>query len=502
MIIDGVTIKGAKDNAIFAKTTTESGKEVLDVRNLNISNVTIEDCTAIPIVAFAEVLTINNVEVRNANLNNNSTSSYHLYLAAREARINNFWASSTNVTTDIVVDLERFLTLLPSMNLQINNSRLRSTTKLKYYTSGGALQIYPTANVTIDSVIKAENYNILNDGITDNAASLRTLMSSLDGSKSTIVFPESGKIIIGSTVLVGSNVRMIGGNFKLKDASNTVMFKTRDTVASPAGYPHDIQFKDMVFDLNRANNTTKATAIESTKCRNLVVKGCVFNNYKGNCILVSGSDGNNIQPRIVDNQFDFGDTTDGVGIKLDTSCYDSYLESNDIGRSWRGIIVSNGGDGNHSLINNWCWANADCGILLFQSHNVLMVNNTQDQNYGLSSSGAGMCIDGCNNVSISNNKASNNSWRDVSNIMGLGVIGTVNINPGIRVYGASSNIRISSSIFSNPNGGQQYGIKAEGSSTVFYNNCTFTDQQTANTNEITGATITNLDNTVIDGGSA
>jgi hypothetical protein len=227
--------------------------------------------------------------------------------------------------------------------------------------------------------------------------------------------------------------------------------------------------------------------------RNVSVEDVKGQYYKGDCIRIDGSVGNNIQARLINNQFDFGDRTDGVAINLQSGAYDSYLESNDCGRGWRGIILANGGDGNHSMVNNWTWANADCGIYLYQSHNLLLINNTQDQNYGTTADGAGLCIDGCNNVSITNNKASNNSWRDTGNIMGFGVIGTVNINPGIRVFGGSTNIRITGSIFSNPNGGQKYGIQAEGSSVVYYSNCTFTDQVTGNTNAITSAVITQLD---------
>jgi hypothetical protein len=149
VVIDGVIIKGYKDNAIRAKTTTEAGHETLDVRNMSINNVMIEDGVGIPIIAFAETLTIDNVEIRNGNIENAPTKSYHLYIAAREAYIGNVYTSSPNITTDIVVDLERFTHLLPNMKLRLRDNKLNSATKIKYYDAAGVLQTSPTANVTL-----------------------------------------------------------------------------------------------------------------------------------------------------------------------------------------------------------------------------------------------------------------------------------------------------------------------------------------------------------------
>lgn len=346
------------------------------------------------------------------------------------------------------------------------------------------------------SEFNVKSFGANGDGTTDDTAAVQAAFNAADFAGGGVVYFPVGTYILSSILISSKTIALgsgIGSVLKLKNTTNGFMFTTRDTAASPTNYPHDHQFRDLYFDLNMANNLTSAGAIKSEKNRNAIVERCSFVNYKGNCIYFSGGVGNNIQPRFINNQFDMGDRTDGVGIKIDSGCYDSWIVGNDIGRSWRGIILSNGGDGNHSVLNNWTWANADCGIYLYQSHNVLLSNNTQDQNYGTTVNGAGMCVDGCNNVSISNNKASNNSWRDTGNIMGFGVIGTTNINAGIRVFGSSTNIRITSSIFSNPNSTQQYGIQAEGSSSVYYSNCTFTNQLTGDTNAITSATITNLD---------
>lgn len=152
IVIDGVLFKGAKPNAIRSKTSTEAGLEVLDCRDLSITNVTIEDCTGIPIIAFAKTLTIDNVEIRNGNTDNAAGSSYHMYIAAQEAYIGNVYASSTNVGTDIVVDLERFTTLLPTMSLRLRDNKLSAATRIKYFDAAGSLQVTPTANVTLTAI--------------------------------------------------------------------------------------------------------------------------------------------------------------------------------------------------------------------------------------------------------------------------------------------------------------------------------------------------------------
>lgn len=149
IVIDGVIFNGTKANAIFAKTTTENGKEVLDCRDMTISNCKFEDCTGIPIVAFAERLKITDIEILDGNGDNVSSSSYNFYIAALEAQITNVYTSSPNVGTDIVTDVERFTTLLPTMKLRLRGNNFNAATKLKYFNAAGSLVTTPTTNVTV-----------------------------------------------------------------------------------------------------------------------------------------------------------------------------------------------------------------------------------------------------------------------------------------------------------------------------------------------------------------
>ena len=339
-------------------------------------------------------------------------------------------------------------------------------------------------------VYNVKAYGAKGDGTTDDTVAVQAALTACDTTGGTVYFP-GGTYVLG-VLNVSSRTTVLGSgistNLQLKTTTNDFMFKTRDTAAAPTSYPHDHQFRDLYFDLNKTNNTTKAGAIQSFKNRNLIIERCSFVNFKGDCIRLDGSVGQNIQPRILNNQFDVGDRTDGVGINIQAGCFDSIIAYNDIGRAWRGLILANVGDGNHTIISTWTWGHADTGTYVYQSHNNLFVNCTQDQNFG-----NGMVVDGCNNVHISNDKFSNNSFVDTANLFGFGIIGTANVSSGLWVINGSTNIRLSSPIFSNPNGGQKYGIRAENSSVVTYNQATFTGQLTGSTNVITSATITNLD---------
>ena len=78
VIIDGNTFKDTKDNAIYAKVTTESGKQVLDVRDLQITNNKFDGVSQIPIVAFATSLRIQNNQILNGNVTAVSGNDTHL----------------------------------------------------------------------------------------------------------------------------------------------------------------------------------------------------------------------------------------------------------------------------------------------------------------------------------------------------------------------------------------------------------------------------------------
>lgn len=300
---------------------------------------------------------------------------------------------------------------------------------------------------------------------TNDTAAFQSAADALNSSGGSIYVP-TGNYFVGVTgsVKTSSRTAVIGDGtstvLTLKPGTNDFMFATRDTIASPTSYPHDHQFRGLAFDLNSACNTTLAAAISSTKNRNATIENCLFNNWNNNCVYFSGSDGNNVQPRIINNQFDLGDRTNGCGIKLDSGCYDSYLESNDVGRAWRGIIISNGGDGNHTLVSNWCWGNEDAGMYIYQSNGVQLNSCTWDQNFG-----PGLVIDGCDGVTIQGGKASNNSFDDAGNIFGFGAgHGTANVSSGILVQNTATNISINGVDFRNPYSSQKYAVEVKDSS--------------------------------------
>lgn len=325
-------------------------------------------------------------------------------------------------------------------------------------------------------VFNVKAYGATGDGTTDDTAAFVACALATDTTGGIIHVPLGTYIVSQFTISSRTVVQGcgIGSMLKLKNSTNNYMILTRDTIAGATTYPHDHQVRDLYFDLNNTNNTSAAGAIKSTKNRNMIVENCSFVNFKGNCILMDGSVGNNIQPRFINLQFDQGDRTDGTAIKLDMGCYDSLWSNVDIGRAWRGVIISNGGDGNHSLNHVLTWGHANAGTYLFQSDGVLFNDCTWDQNFG-----DGIIIDGCNGVSLTGCKASNNSFRDTANIFGFGVIGTVNVNSGVKVQNASSNINFNGTVFRNPNGGQKYGLEVKDTSVVSLQGGSIVDSNTA-----------------------
>ena len=379
-----------------------------------------------------------------------------------------------------------------------NAGATKSTLKLGNAGTGAALEIVSGYISGLQDkggqVNNVKAYGAKGDGTTDDTVAIQAALTACSGTGGTVYFPAGTFItaalnIYSKTIILGSG--RASSILKLKATTNTYMFTTYDVAPTGTTYPQDHAFKSIGFDGNMANNTTAAGFILSTKNRNLTVQDCKIQGFVGAAIRLDGSAGNNIQPRIMDNQFDMGSRTSGVAIDIESGCSDSWITGNDCGRSFRGIILSNGGEGNHSVLNNWCWGNADMGILNYQSHYNLFSNNTVDQNFG-----AGMEIQGSHDLQISNMKFSNNSFRDVTGQFGFGVIGTVNNADGLRVVSTSTNIRLTACIFDNPNGGQRYGIQAESTSNVYYDaNTIFAPSAPMNTGKInilTGATITDL----------
>ncbi len=152
VVIDGVIFRGAKANAVFSKTTTESGTEVLDTRDISIMNCKIDGCTGIPIIAFGETVKIIGNEIRNGNTNDSATTAYHIYVAGSDVTIENNFADSDNVDVDVVVDHARFTSHFPTMKLRIRNNNFSAATTVKYYDSGGILQTTPTSGVILTNV--------------------------------------------------------------------------------------------------------------------------------------------------------------------------------------------------------------------------------------------------------------------------------------------------------------------------------------------------------------
>lgn len=335
--------------------------------------------------------------------------------------------------------------------------------------------------------VNVRDYLAKGDGSTDDTAAFQSALDALDTTGGTVFVPKGTYLV--SQITMSSNTVLLGAGtastLKLKNSTNAVMVQTRDTIASPTSYPHDHQIRNLRFDLNKANNTTKATAFETVKNRNPVVENCAFVNFKGSCLYFVGSTGNVIQPRVINNQFDTGDRTDGVGIKIDSGCYDAYLESNDVGRCWRGIIVSNGGQGNHTLVANWVWAHEDAGLYMYQSHGNQIIGLTADNNFG-----HGVVVDGCNSTTFVGGKISNNSYDDASNQMGYGAgYGTANTNSGVRIINGSVNIRFNGTTFECPDNAQKYHLLVEDTSTAIESDCSFTGAGTSSFSVAVGASL-------------
>ncbi len=148
VIVDGNIFKGAKDNAIYAKTTTEAGTRVLDCRDLQITNNKIEGCTNIPIVAFAKYLRIQNNQILDGNTSAIAGNDAHMYIAAEQAIVtDNYAASGTINNHGIVIDVERYLDVIPNMRLYQRGNIMNTSTLARHYNAAGALNTGPTTNV-------------------------------------------------------------------------------------------------------------------------------------------------------------------------------------------------------------------------------------------------------------------------------------------------------------------------------------------------------------------
>ncbi len=339
-----------------------------------------------------------------------------------------------------------------------------------------------------DLVYNAVDFGADASGVADSTSAFQAALDVCSG-RGGIVFAPAGTYLLGaltqysSTILRGTG---IGTLFKLKDGANTVMISTRDTIGAPTTFPHDHIIEDISFDLNRANNPISARAIEGYRVRNHKLQRCKFTNFNNECVRVFGDTQFSIQPRFIDNQFDQGDPTNGVGIVLDSGTFDSWLDGNDVGRAWRGIVISNGGYGNHKLVSNWTWGHMDSGVYVFQSHGNQFSGHTSESNFG-----DGIVFDGCNDNAVTGGRVSDNSFVDTDNKFGYGAgFGTANVASGVKAINDSVGIKFNGTLIVNPLAAQKYGILASGASTLVYQiGCTFSGQGTADTSTSGGAQI-------------
>ena len=345
----------------------------------------------------------------------------------------------------------------------------------------------PTAVKKGDLVYDVIDYGADPTGAVDSTSAFQSALNLCDG-KGGIVFVRAGTYLVGALTIYSNTVLRgagIGSVLKLKNGTNGIMLSTRDTIAAPTVYPHDHIIEDIKFDLNRTNNTT-ARAVEGYRVRNLIVQRCLFTNFNNQCVRVYGDSQYSIQARIINNQFDQADTTNGVGIAIDAGAFDSCIEANDIGRAYRGITLSNGGYGNHKLANNWTWGNMNAGVYVYQSHGNQFSSHTSESNFG-----DGIVFDGSNDNVMMGGRVSDNSFVDTDNTFGYGAgFGTANVASGVKAINGSVGLKCNGTLFVNPRTAQKYGIYASDASTTVYQiNCTFTGQGTAPTATASGAVI-------------
>lgn len=176
VIVDGNIFKDTKDNAIYAKTTTESGQRVLDCRDLQITNNKFEGCTGIPVVAFAKYLRIQNNQILNGNTAAIAGNDAHLYIAAEHAVVTHNYATSPTINNHgIIIDVERFLDVIPSMRMYQQGNILNTSTLVRHYNASGGLNAGPTTNVFWQPLtLGGGNGDLLTlDGLASNNSTLR-----------------------------------------------------------------------------------------------------------------------------------------------------------------------------------------------------------------------------------------------------------------------------------------------------------------------------------------
>ncbi|QNK82580.1 glycosyl hydrolase family 28-related protein [Nakamurella sp. PAMC28650] len=331
-------------------------------------------------------------------------------------------------------------------------------------------------------------YGAKGDGTTDSTTFVQAAINVASLAGGGIVQFPAGIFVLGAlthyTNVIVQGVGL-GTQLFLKAGTNAYMFTTSNTAANPTGYAHDHQLRDFYFNGNTANNTTLAALLSCSYSRNPVVSGVKFEFYNNNCIYMGGGGNNVTQPRFINIQGDNGSITNGVGIKLDFNCYDSLWSNVDIGRAYRGVVTSSGGVGNHSFNQVLTWGHADTGFYNYQSHNNVWTNCTFDQNFG-----SGIVFDGTVGATLTNSKASNNSFTDPSGILYATGAPTKagNTYSGINVINNSSDIKINNPVYYNdplsqPNyGSQAYGLSIGSGSTVIQNNATYRYMMTGNVN--------------------
>ena len=150
VIINNALFKMAKENAIYAKTTTDNGHEVADVKNLTLNNVKVDGSIGVGLVNFAEVLILNNVDMQKCNTLNNGTTAIGLMVGGRDITIDNISFDGVNTDYDIVVAYADYTSVFgEEQTVRIKNANFASTNNVAYFSSPNVYDKTPPVGSTL-----------------------------------------------------------------------------------------------------------------------------------------------------------------------------------------------------------------------------------------------------------------------------------------------------------------------------------------------------------------
>ena len=294
--------------------------------------------------------------------------------------------------------------------------------------------------------------------------------------------------IYSRTKLLGSGLNTV---IKLKNNTNDYLFYSRHRVSSPTAiggcYEHIIE--NIRFDLNEFNNPTRASAIKVEDCRNFTLKGCKFEFFNKNCVHVSGNINGTftIQPRIEGCVFDKGNRSDGVAIFVSSGAFDGIITATDMGRSWKGLVISSGGKAKWTLIGNWSWGQESCGYQFFACEQTKVIGCTAEQNFG-----HGVLIQDSKDMIFNGLVSNDSSYTDTGNQFGYGVnYGSGNTYSNI-VVDNSTGIQLNAQAVCSLSNQAKHNLALNNNSIVFDNGTYFDNAATSNTLVSAGSTFNRI----------